>query len=63
MTNEVNIGLLPPTTGVDSAQATDATKGLELYLKQNLSLARPWPLFPLAPFSLSTLAPFSLFFP
>lgn len=27
------IGLLLPTTGVDSAQGTDATKGLELYLE------------------------------
>jgi branched-chain amino acid transport system substrate-binding protein len=28
----VKIGLLLPSTGVDSAQGTDATKGLELYL-------------------------------
>ena len=31
---EVKIGLLLPTTGVDSAQGTDTTKGFELYLKK-----------------------------
>ena len=30
----VKIGLLLPSTGVDSAQGTDATKGFELYLQQ-----------------------------
>lgn len=30
----VKIGLLLPTTGVDSAQGTDTTKGFELYLKK-----------------------------
>lgn len=30
--SEVKIGLLLPTTGVDSAQGSDTTKGLELYL-------------------------------
>ena len=32
--NHIKIGLLLPTTGVDSAQGTDTTKGLELYLKK-----------------------------
>src|SRR5258706_13641220 len=32
-TDPVKIGLLLPTTGVDSAQGTDATRGFELYLK------------------------------
>ena len=31
---EVKIGLLLPTTGVDSAQGTDTTKGFELYLNK-----------------------------
>lgn len=31
--NHLKIGLLLPTTGVDAAQGTDTTKGLELYLK------------------------------
>jgi len=32
--SHIKIGLLLPTTGVDSAQGTDTTKGLELYLKK-----------------------------
>jgi branched-chain amino acid transport system substrate-binding protein len=32
--DHVKIGLLLPTTGVDSAQGTDTTKGFELYLKK-----------------------------
>ena len=32
--HHVKIGLLLPTTGVDSAQGTDTTRGFELYLKK-----------------------------
>lgn len=33
-TDHVKIGLLLPSTGVDSTQGTDTAKGIELYLKQ-----------------------------
>jgi len=33
-TDHVKIGLLLPSTGVDSTQGTDTAKGFELYLKQ-----------------------------